>query len=114
MKAAFSPLNLTLRNMLLAQVKGHVVSSAKIDSLTGKKLLLVEIVTVRDEGLERTERHMVCVDAVGAGERELVLVVMGSSARMAPHLGDVPTDAVIVGIIDSLQAFGRDMELADA
>jgi microcompartment protein CcmK/EutM len=30
-----------------------------------------------------------------------VLAVMGSSARMAPELGNTPTDAVIVGIIES-------------
>ena len=97
--------------MLLSRVKGHVVSTAKVDTLTGKKLLLVEILTVREHGLEPTKRHMVALDAVGAGEGELVLVVQGSSARIAPEMKDVPTDAVIVGIIDSLQAFGRDMEL---
>ena len=99
--------------MLLTQVKGHVVSTAKVGSLDGKKLLLVEIVTVREHGLERTGRHMVCVDAVGAGEGELVLTGMGSSSRFTPGLDDVPTDAVIVGIIDSLQASGRDLELAE-
>ena len=97
--------------MLLTQVKGSVVSSAKVDGLKGQKLLLVEIITVREHGLERTGRHMVCVDAVGAGEGQMVLAVMGSSARTAPELKDVPTDAVIVGIIDSLQASGQSMEL---
>ena len=97
--------------MVLTQVKGHVVSTAKVDSLRGKKLLLVEIITVREHGLERTGRHMVCVDAVGAGVGQMVLSVMGSSARTAPELRDVPTDAVIVGIIDSLQASGKNLEL---
>ena len=97
--------------MLLSRVKGHVVSTAKVGTLTGKKLLLIEILTVREHGLEPTQRHMVALDAVGAGEGELVLVVQGSSARIAPEMKDVPTDAGIVGIIDSLQAFGRDMEL---
>ena len=86
-----------------------MVSTAKLENLVGKKLLLVEIITVREQGLEPTGRHMVCIDAVGAGEGELVLVVMGSSARFAPQMSDVPTDAVIVGIIDSLQALGRDL-----
>jgi len=96
--------------MLLTQVKGHAVSTAKVEKLGGKKLLLVEILTVGKEGLERTGRHMVCIDAVGAGEGELTLVVMGSSARLVPGMRDVPTDGVIVGIIDSLQAFGKDLE----
>lgn len=97
--------------MLLSRVKGNVVSTAKVETLVGKKLLLVEIVTVREHGLEPTLRHMVALDAVGAGKGELVLVVQGSSARIAPDMKDVPTDAVIVGIIDSVQAFGCDMEL---
>ena len=99
--------------MLLSQVKGHAVSSAKVESLNGKKLLLVEIVTVREHGLERTGRHMICVDVVGAGEGELVLTVMGSSARFTPGMEDVPTDAVIVGIIDNLQASGRNLGLEE-
>lgn len=97
--------------MLLTQVKGHVVSTAKLDNLNARKLLLVEVVSVREKNLVRTGRHLVCVDAVGAGEGELVLTVMGSSARMAPELGNTPTDAVIVGIIDSLNALGQDYDL---
>lgn len=99
--------------MLLTQVKGYAVSSAKVEQLGGKKLLLVEIITVGEQGLERTGRHMVCVDAVGAGEGQLVLAVMGSSARYSPGMKNVPTDAVIVGIIDSLQSAGRELELPE-
>ena len=99
--------------MLLTQVKGSVVSIAKVDSLVGKKLMLVEIVTVRGDCLRGTGRHMVCVDAVGVGKGELVLSVMGSSARMAPQLGDTPTDAVIVAIVDSLEASGVNLEFLE-
>jgi len=99
--------------MFLSQVKGNVVSTAKVESLGGKKLMLVEIVTVRGDHLEGTGRHMVCIDAVGAGKGELVLVVMGSSARMAPQLGDTPTDAVIVAIIDSLHVLGEELALVE-
>ena len=99
--------------MLLTRVKGHVVSTAKVANLNGKKLLLVEIVSVGQEGIEGTGRHMVCLDAVGAGEGEMTLTVMGSSARMAPGMTEVPTDGVIVGIIDSMQAFGGDISLGE-
>ena len=99
--------------MVLAQVKGSVVASAKVDSLNARKLLLVEIVTLGEVDLERTRRHLVCVDAVGAGAGELVLVVTGSSARIAPDLAEVSADAVIVGIVDSVQARGRDLALAE-
>jgi len=97
--------------MLLGQVKGHVVSTAKVDSLNGKKLMLVDVVSVREHGLVTTGREMVCIDAVQAGVGEFVIVVQGSSARIAPEFGKVPTDAVIIGIIDKLQAMGVDMEL---
>ena len=97
--------------MLLAEVKGSVVSTAKLDTLGGRKLLLVEVVTVRPEGLQRTGRQMVCLDAVGAGTGEVVITVMGSSARSAPEMGTVPTDAVIVGILDALNADGQSMDL---
>lgn len=99
--------------MLLTQVKGHVVATAKSPKLAGKKLLLVEILNAGPEGLVRTGRHLVCLDAVGAGEGELTLSVTGSSARLAPGMSDVPTDGVIVGIVDAVQAGGRDLELAE-
>ncbi len=100
--------------MLLTLVKGHAVSTAKVGRLDGHKLLLVEIVTVDQGKIARTGRHMVCVDAVGAGAGELTLAVMGSSARFAPGMEDVPTDAVIVGILDHLHAAGKTIVVADA
>ena len=96
--------------MILARVKGHVVSSIKVDALAGEKLLVVEILAATAEGLQRTQKHMVCIDEVQAGEGELVVVVQGSSAREASEMGDVPVDALIVGIVDSLQAFGQELE----
>ena len=51
---------------------------------------------------------------MGAGEGEMTLTVMGSSARMAPGMSEVPTDGVIVGIIDSMQALGRDVALEES
>ena len=71
---------------------------------------MVEILAATPEGLERTQKHMVCLDAVQAGEGELVVVVQGSSARQAQEMSDVPVDALIVGIVDSLQAFGHELE----
>ena len=59
--------------MLLGQVKGHLVSTAKVPSLNGKKLLVVEIASVREHGLVLTGRDMVCIDAVQAGKGELVI-----------------------------------------
>ena len=98
--------------MQLARVKGHVVATAKVERLTGQKLLLVEVAAARQEGLEWTGHYLVCVDSVGAGEGEFVLVVSGSSARIAAGMKDMPTDAVIVGIVDSLHAYGQGLDLS--
>ena len=44
---------------------------------------------------------------------ELVLAVQGSSALKAEQMQDTLTDAVIVGIVDSLQAAGKSLELPE-
>jgi microcompartment protein CcmK/EutM len=97
--------------MLLTQVKGHVVAAAKVPNLAGSKLLVVELMNLSRAGVEGSGRYMVCIDAVGAGEGELTLAVMGSSARMAPGMKEVPTDGVIVGIVDSLHLEGQALPL---
>ena len=43
------------------------------------------------------------IDTVDAGFGETVLIVSGSSARMASGLKDCPVDAAIVGIVDTVQ-----------
>jgi microcompartment protein CcmK/EutM len=40
---------------------------------------------------------------VDAGLRDKVLVVTGSSARMASGMKDCPVDAAIVGVVDSVE-----------
>ena len=49
-----------------------------------------------------TTGYVVAVDTVGAGFHERVLVVAGSSARLAQGMKDVPVDAAIVGVIDTV------------
>jgi ethanolamine utilization protein EutN len=50
---------------------------------------------------------IIAVDSVGAGIGELVLFCQGSSARLAPNLKDAPVDAVIIGIVDTVDVLGR-------
>jgi ethanolamine utilization protein EutN len=50
---------------------------------------------------------IVAVDSVGAGEGEMVLFCQGSSARLAPGMKDAPVDAVIIGIVDSVDVFWK-------
>lgn len=86
--------------MLLARIVGNVVATRKDPRLEGKKLLLAR--TLKPDGSDDTA-HVVAVDTVGAGFRERVLIVSGSSARMAHGLKDHPVDAAIVGIVDTVQ-----------
>ncbi|HEY8551529.1 MAG TPA: EutN/CcmL family microcompartment protein [Vicinamibacterales bacterium] len=85
--------------MLLARVTGTVVATRKDERLVSNKLLLVRPVdpTGKIEG-----GALVAVDTVDAGFGETVLVVSGSSARMASGMKDCPVDAVIVGIVDEV------------
>ena len=49
-----------------------------------------------------TGRTFIAVDMLGAGEGDFVLIVQGSSARLTPETKDLPVDAAIIGIIDSV------------
>jgi microcompartment protein CcmK/EutM len=46
---------------------------------------------------------VVAIDTVDAGFGETVLIVSGSSARMAAGLKDCPVDAAIIGIVDEIE-----------
>lgn len=86
--------------MLLARVIGTVVATRKDPRLEGKKLLIVRIIS--PDGKDESGYH-VAVDAAGAGFRETVLLVQGSSARMASDCKNCPVDAAILGIVDTVQ-----------
>jgi microcompartment protein CcmK/EutM len=47
--------------------------------------------------------YLVAVDTVDAGVGDTVLIVSGSSARMASGLKDVPVDAAIIGVVDTVE-----------
>jgi ethanolamine utilization protein EutN len=100
--------------MFLARVTGHVVATQKDKTLNGQKLFVVEPLNVKyDEktsqpaSLGNTNRAIVAIDVVGAGEGQLVLIVQGSSARMTEPTKNLPADAVIVGIVDSATYAGK-------
>jgi microcompartment protein CcmK/EutM len=86
--------------MILARIAGTVVSTKKDPRLEGKKLLIVK--PVSPEGADEAG-YLIAVDTVGAGAAETVLVVSGSSARMASECKDRPVDAAIVGIVDTVK-----------
>jgi microcompartment protein CcmK/EutM len=83
--------------MIIARILGTVVSTQKDERLKGNKLLIVRPLNL--DGSD-TSGYIVAVDTVGAGYHERVLVVAGSSARLAEGLKDRPVDAAIIGVID--------------
>jgi microcompartment protein CcmK/EutM len=91
--------------MFLARVTGSVVATQKVASMTGRKLLSVEPLRVdpaKRAQLVGTGRTFICVDTVGAGQGEMVLIVQGSSARLTPETEKLPVDCTIIGIVDTV------------
>jgi ethanolamine utilization protein EutN len=86
--------------MILAKVVGTVVATRKDARLVSNKLLIARPMDPRGkpEG-----NYLVAVDTVDAGFGEIVLIVSGSSARMAAGMKDCPVDAAIVGIVDNVE-----------
>ncbi len=86
--------------MLIAKVVGLVVSTIKYDTLKGSKLLIIR---ETDANGKPTGMPKVAIDAVDAGEDDLVLVVQGSAARQTDFTRGQPVDSLIVGIIETIQ-----------
>jgi ethanolamine utilization protein EutN len=98
------------RKMFLAKVEGSVVSTKKDAHMSGRKLLLLRPQLVDDKDPTKFKpgtNTIVAVDTVGAGVGELVLFTQGSSARLAPNMKDAPVDAVVIGIVDTVDVFGK-------
>ncbi len=95
--------------MLLAKVVGTVVATRKDPRLEGKKLLIVtpltpeEVESGKPSASTSKANYLVAVDTVDAGYRETVIIVQGSSARMAATCKDNPVDTAIIGIVDAVK-----------
>ncbi len=96
--------------MFVARVTGSLVATQKVASMTGHKLLIVEPYRVDESNKDRlvpTGRTFVAVDALGAGTGQMVLVCQGSSARLTPETEKLPIDAVVIGLVDTVDVEGR-------
>ena len=85
--------------MILGRVAGTIVATRKDPRLEGSKLLIIK--PVSPSGQDESG-YLVAVDTVQAGSREMVIVVTGSSARMAEGCKEKPVDACVVGIVDQV------------
>lgn len=91
--------------MIIGKVKGNVVSTNKSESLMGLKLLI--IIPIDLNTMEEKGSALVAIDAVGAGEGEVVMCVSGSSSRQTSFTDGKPSDLAIVAIIDSIDLRGE-------
>ena len=96
--------------MILARVEGSVVATKKNTKMTGQKFLLVRPLVIESPTAKEWKpgsSTLVVVDTLGAGEGEIVLIVQGSSARLAADDKNAPVDAVVIGIVDTVDVARR-------
>ena len=84
--------------MQLARVIGEVVATIKDANLTATKLLVLQPLAASGEPAGRT---LVALDSVGAGVGENVFFVRGREAAFPFYPAEPPTDAAIIGIVDT-------------
>ena len=91
--------------MIICKVVGNVWATKKDEKLSGHKLLVV-----RSHSEGSGTETFVAADNIGAGIGDDVLISKGSVARNSLGDKDSPIDAVVVGIIDSLEVDERFLE----
>lgn len=85
--------------MVLARIKGNVVSTEKHPQYVGYKILIAEL--VRPDGAP-TGKSVLALDGVQAGVGDLVLVVDegGSARQVLDDEGAETVRTVVAGIVD--------------
>jgi ethanolamine utilization protein EutN len=84
----------------IGRVVGTVVSTVNAPVFDGRRLLVCDLLDAsgRPDG-----GYLICVDTVGSGAGEAVLIVdEGNSARQVIGVSPAPVRAVVVGVVDRL------------
>ena len=85
--------------MKLGRVIGNVVCTQKVESFEGVKLLLVQPL---NEKREEIGEPIVACDTVQAGVNDVVFYEGGREAALGLENWFNPSDATIMGIVDSI------------
>ena len=85
--------------MQIAKVIGNSWATRKEATLTGMKLLIVQPIDILQDD-EPIGTPIVAADMIGAGMGETVIIVTGSTARVATGTAEASVDATVVGIVD--------------
>jgi ethanolamine utilization protein EutN len=89
----------------IGRVVGTVVSTINSPVFDGRRLLVCDLL---DAAGEPDGSYLICVDTVGSGAGETVLIVdEGNSARQVIGMATAPVRAVVVGIVDQLDVDGE-------
>ncbi len=86
--------------MQVGRVVGTLVATRKDEKLVGTKLLVVRTM---DPSFKEEQGYVVSVDTVNAGIGDRVMLVAGSSARLAQGMKEAPIDSAIIGIVDTVE-----------
>ncbi|NWG29087.1 MAG: EutN/CcmL family microcompartment protein [Ignavibacteriaceae bacterium] len=87
--------------MILAKVKGNLVSTQKNSYLVAQKLLLVHPIDLNDNYIGKND--VVAIDVVDAGIGDTVLLVQeGKAVQQILGHKNAPVHSIVVAVVDSI------------
>ena len=89
--------------MLLGRVIGNVVATAKVETMEGFKLLLIQPL---DHAQKPNGAPIIATDRVGVGCGELIFWEKSKEAILGLPNPLVPSDASVVARVDSMYIYG--------
>jgi len=96
--------------MRLGIVRGHVVLNPAVNSFVGKKLVVIEPVTMENLLAHNGRgggKSLIAIDELGAAEGQTVAFTEGREAANPFWPGSVPVDAYCALIVDSIDVQPR-------
>jgi ethanolamine utilization protein EutN len=86
--------------MKIGRITGTVVSTIHVPIVSGRRLLLVDLLDLDGKA---TGDYVIAIDTVDAGAGETVLILdEGTGARQVLGEPEAPIRAVVVGIVDEV------------
>ena len=89
--------------MFLGRVIGNVVATAKVETMEGFKLLLIQPL---DHEQKPNGAPIIATDRVGVGTGELIFWEKSKEAILGLPNPMVPSDASVVARVDSMYIYG--------
>ncbi len=86
--------------MRIGKVIGSVHATRKVQSLTGYRLLILEVL---GNELKPTGEKLIAVDTIDAGPGDVVYFVEARDATLALKHELTPSDATIVGLVEDFE-----------